>query len=99
MPTLCSVLHALLIARPNLSCVLSGTNFFAPLVVSVGSEAKTRHIPIHGTFPPEWVMTSLVGKYFIVPDGLKNDMLEHVTSLSGKSSRNSTISCGAQARC
>jgi hypothetical protein len=83
MPTTCSVLQAELTARPDLWCVLTGTNFFAPLVVSVGSEAKTKHILIDGTFEPQWVMKNLVKKYFNIPDALSIAMLEHVTFLSG----------------
>lgn len=83
MPTLCSVLHSHLSEHPDRHCVVSGTNFFAPLVVSTGSEAKTSHIVIEGTFPPEWAMSNLVNKYFRIPEDLMSEMFEHVTFLCG----------------
>ncbi len=79
MPTVCTVLHDLMNWHDDLRCVVSGTNFFAPLVVSTGSEAKTEHIEIDGTFPPAWVLKNLVEKYFRIPEKLKSDMMEHVT--------------------
>jgi hypothetical protein len=82
MPIACSALHGLLNDNQHLRCVLSGTNFFAPLVASFGSEAKTTPIDIEGTFPPEWVMTTLVNKYFLIPTDLEESMKEHVTFLS-----------------
>lgn len=83
MPTACSVFQALLNEHKNLRCVVSGTNFFAPLVVSVGSVAKTTHIPIDGKFPPQWVWENLVVKYFRIPDALNEAMREHIGHLSG----------------
>ncbi len=83
MPTLCSVLHGLLNTNRDLHCVVSGTNFFAPLVLYTGSEAKTSYLPIEGTFPPDWVMRSLVEKYFRIPESLMGAMREHVAFLSG----------------
>jgi hypothetical protein len=83
MPTLCSVLHSHLCEFAERRCVVSGTNFFAPLVLSTGSEAKTCHMVIDGTFPPKWVMSELVDKYFRIPESLRNEMVEHVTFLSG----------------
>ncbi len=79
----CWALQELLVARPHLRCVLTGTNFFALLVVSTGSEAKIAHILMDGTFPPEWVMENLAEKYFDIPEGLRSEMFEHVTFLSG----------------
>ncbi len=83
MPTVCAVLQSLLNHDRNLRCVVSGTNFFAPLVLSTGSEAKTAPVALSGTFPPKWVMSNLVNKYFRVPANLSDNMLEHVTFLSG----------------
>jgi len=83
MPTVCSVLNSHLNEFHDRRCVVSGTNFFARLVVSAGSEAKTDPIVIDGTFPPEWVMSNLVNKYFRMPNDLKDDMLEHMTFLCG----------------
>jgi hypothetical protein len=83
MPTLCGWLQSLMVASPDARCVLSGTNFFAPLVVNTGSVAETSFLSIDGTFPPDWVMKNLVQKYFQIPPARLDQVRNHVTFLSG----------------
>lgn len=83
MPSMCSTLLAMMHDDSNLRCVITGTNFFAPLELNTGSEAKLDFVPLSGTFPSRWVMESLVNKYFLIPDELTEAMEEHVLFLSG----------------
>jgi hypothetical protein len=83
MPTVCSVLHGLMNQKNHIRSVVSGTNFFANLVLSPGSEAKEREISIDGTFTTEWVLEKLVEKYFHIPTELMKSVEEHVAFLSG----------------
>ncbi len=83
MPAACSVLHQLMNKNSKLRCVMTGTNFFAPLTLSTGSEAKTLFVAIDGTFLPDWVLNCLVHKYFDIPVALHDAVREHVVFLSG----------------
>lgn len=79
----CGVLHRLMYNDSRLRCVVTGTNFFAPLALNTGADAKVLFVAIDGTFPPEWVLNCLVHKYFDVPVDLHDAVREHVTFLCG----------------
>jgi hypothetical protein len=67
MPILYVFLHCLMNSNPDVRCVVSGTNFFAPLVVDTGHAYRSSFISMDGTFLPDWVMKNLVQKYFQIP--------------------------------
>lgn len=81
MPALCFKLVQVKGVYPNLICVLTGTNFFAKLVVSLGSAVKADYVPLDGTFPVDWVM-KLIKKYFKIPEDLMELLHLHVEFLS-----------------
>ena len=81
MPALCSKLVEIMHEYPHLRCVLTGTNFFANLVLSPGSAVKPDFIDLGGTFPAEWVMEALIRKYFCFPEFLMKALLNHVEFL------------------
>ena len=82
MPSLCSTLVALMEERPNFRCILTGTNFFARLILNPGSEMKPDYVGLDGTFPVRWVMQQLVEKYFNIPMELSEPMRNHIAFLS-----------------
>jgi hypothetical protein len=81
MPAFCDAINAGLTDRNWLKVVLSGTNFFAPLVLNVGSDLKVVPIQLLGRFPEEFV-NNLLNAYFSMDEIRANIRDLHVVSLS-----------------
>jgi hypothetical protein len=59
MPAFCDAANLLLKEHKWLKIVFTGTNFFTPLVLNVGSQLKTHSIKLLGRFPLWWVIEHL----------------------------------------
>jgi hypothetical protein len=59
MPAFCDAANFLLSIHKWLKIVFTGTNFFTPLVLNVGSQLKTDSIQLLGRFPLWWVIEHL----------------------------------------
>lgn len=64
MPFVCSWLDSM--ASTLCRVVISGTNFFGPLVFNSGSQMKTEKIPIDGLFPSKFVIDIIQKRFFLL---------------------------------
>jgi hypothetical protein len=63
MPSVCSRLSSLADHHDKFRVVISGTNFFGPLMFNGGSQMKAREVTIDGMFSTDFV-NALIDKYF-----------------------------------
>lgn len=95
MPTFCDVLDAAVSAHPWLRAALSGTNFFAPLVLHTGSHLKVEAIEQFGVFPVRWVLMEVLDQFFVFEDSAVRQQLQHDLSFLCSNRRAVSYFCSA----